>query len=362
MRRLASRLLLAAAATAVALGALALISALGLLPRKINDQLLEREVTRGADKRPLRVLVLGDSLLEFWPMKRCLRRDLLRFHRRQQLGLRVWAWGGTGPFEHRAHLGQATNGGYHPQLVIVFYNAGNDITDSMRNLAVPAPLVPKAASGWLRGAPMATPLLACNSDDYNDDELPGRFPDWAQMRKKGIDPELIRMAKNSMRHPDQVGDELVSAGLLAAATANDWLYIHNVLIEGHPAPQAWQVARKQLSDLAGYARLVGAEVALVMVPAMVQVSRTQEPFLRRARFVLRPEVFTSRRHQQRLLAWCKQQQQVTCLDLLPLLRAHPARQRLFLKRDDHLSELGHEVVFEAVAQRILRPWIARQQR
>ncbi len=361
-RRLGSRLLLAACATVVGLSLAVVATITGLIPRELHHRLQERWAARGAETKPTRVLVLGDSLLDTWNLDRYLRRDLVRFHRRHDLGLRIMAWGGTGPHEHRAHLGEAMNQRYFPHLVVVFYNVANDLTDCMRNLpAPPPPPPPPKAGGWL-AAPLRLPQLSCNGPDrreFNLDEVPGKYPDWSWMRQKGIDPELIRLAKRSLEEPDRLDDQMVSAGLLAAASTNDWFYINNVLIEGHPAPQAWEVVTTQLNHMIGGGRLAGFEVVLVIVPAMVQVSRTQEPFLRQARFALRDELFTTDRPQRRLLAWCKKES-ISCLDLLPILRAHPNRDKLFFKRDDHPNALGYTAIFEAVRDKVLLPWIKRR--
>ena len=377
-----------ALALAVALGAWHA----GAFPTRWYDEFREVRVVGRAEARPFRILALGDSFLQKWPLKRHLRRDLFVYADERDLGLVVVSMGGWGPFDYRAAMGQMTNTKFLPTLVVVFYHVGNDVTDTIRVLSTPLP--EHLREGGSGGAPPPThppagmppnpsypsPFvkqpgapgpqkqlflpLSCGFDDELKHPVPPEPKEedynWKQMRQNGIDAELIKDARRSLRD-GKVGHKMVSATLLSSAVANPTLFTQNVLINDEMSQKAWKMAQAQLKWLFDLARMSGADIALVIIPSMVQVSRAQEPFLRRARFKIDQKMFSSTRPQRLLRSFCFDHK-VMALDLLPFLKKHPNKQQLYWKKDDHLSQLGNQVVFEIIQKRLLDPWYKNKQR
>ena len=174
---------------------------------------------------------------------------------------------------------------------------------------------------------------------------------------RGVDPELIRMARSYIDRP-RVGDDVVSPSLLAVAVHNPGVFSQNLLLEGTDIGRAWLMARAQLRWLFDNVRTQGAEVALVIIPASLQVTRDQAAFLKRAGFWIRPEHHKTRKLQQLLVQFARKER-IMVLDLLPALRAQPEPAKLFFKHDTHFNERGNQVVFEIVKKRLLEPWLKR---
>jgi len=189
-------------------------------------------------------------------------------------------------------------------------------------------------------------------EDYN----------WKRMKEHGVHADLIAAARRSIRDP-RVGDEMVSASLLSSSVANPTLFTQNVLIDDKMSNKAWKMGKAQLKWLFDLARMSGADIALVIIPSMVQVSRAQQPFLKRANFTIDDKMFSSTKPQRMLRSFCFKHN-VMALDLLPFLKKLPAkdRQRLYWKNDDHFSDLGHQVAFEIIQKRLLDPWYKNKQR
>ena len=379
-RLLVYRLLTALAAAAVGYALVQAAVRAGWLPRGgYQDYLRQRAYDRAAG-RPTRLLVLGDSHLDHWPLARSLRRSLARYSERRQLGLVVEAGGGWGPQEYRRALVRRLNQRYGPQLVVLFYNVANDAVDAMRAVNEPVPpglrhlgpvlpttgsrlapdLAPAPRARAWRWPALPLPLLSCGMEQPQSSRPTVDGVQWERLRHHGIDPQLLQQARASIRNPDRVGDELVSASLLVGSMANPKLFIQAVLMEGFIYPYAWNSAKVQLATVAAQLRQWGGDLRVVVIPAMVQVSAAQRPFLQRARFTVRDALFSSTLPQQKMLAFCRAQK-ISCLDLLPLLRAHPRPQKLFLLNDDHLSEQGHRAIFAEVQKRVLDPWLRRNQ-
>ena len=299
--------------------------------------------------------------------------------------------GGWGPFDYRAAMGQMTSTKLLPSLVIVFYHVGNDVTDTIRVLSTPLPeqfrdlktggppppthspsgmppdpSYPSPFVGKGRPGPHKQMLLpmSCGHDS------PVRHPkppepreedyNWKRMRAHGVDAELIKAARRSLRD-GKVGDEMVSATLLSSSVANPTLFTQNLLLDDEMSQKAWKMGKVQLRWLFDLARMSGADIALVIIPSMAQVSRAQEPFLKRANFKIDEKIFSSTKPQKLLRAFCFKHK-VMALDLLPFMKKRPDRQKLYWKNDDHLSALGHQVAFEIIKKRLLDPWYKNKQR
>jgi len=331
----------------------------------------QEQAEQQALHKQTRVLVLGDSFLDAWPMRHHLAQDLKSYGRQHDLGMVVRGFRGWGPFDYRAASGQVLGGDLKPHLLVVFFFVGNDISDSIR--AIPTPLPPhlKLPEPGQSARPLEPPpppsrppvipyglpllpLLGCSSEMGEWAGTHEAF-DWGGMKGRGIDPELIRMARSFLDDP-RLGDDVVSPSLLTVAVHNPGIYDQSVLLRGPKMQRAWLMARAQLRWMFDGVRLNDADVALVIIPAVVQVTRGHDDFLERAGFVIREEMYSSNRP-QRLLREFGKAEQISVLDLLPLLRRHRAPNTLYFKHDTHFNEQGNQVVFGLVKKHLLDPWL-----
>lgn len=327
-----------------------------------------------AKQRQTRVLVVGDSFLARWPMERYLAGDLQGWARQRDVGMWVRGTRGAGPADYRGHVNRAMTAGFIPQLLVVFYYVGNDISDSLRVVKsalphylklpepgkpappLPPPPLPKRKD-WVPFllAPLLFPGLSCSpgmetwSGGHED------F-DWKGMRDRGTTPEVIRMARSFVDRP-RVGDDVVSPSLLMVAVHNPGVLRQNVLVQGEGVRRAWLMTRAQLRLMFDYVRLREADIALVIIPSVVQVSRPHSGFLKRAGFWIDDEMYSSTKPQRMLARWARTEK-AAVLDLLPLLRKHPTPHKLYFKHDNHFNELGNTVVYDLVRKHLLEKWLA----
>src|SRR6185436_18866598 len=94
-----------------------------------------------------------------------------------------------------------------------------------------------------------------------------------------------------------------------------------------------------------YVRDHGADFVAVIIPAVGQILPNR---LEATVAAHGDEVLTSSYPQRDIMAFCRERG-IRCLDLLPLFRNRPDKERLYLAQDVHLSASGHRFVAESVA-------------
>lgn len=124
------------------------------------------------------------------------------------------------------------------------------------------------------------------------------------------------------------------------------------LAEDHPAwdpnvPAYWERFLQGMQLISDYAAQNKIDLHFVLVPMDVQVDDSYRD--KYARIYFDEEAKTSDRPQQKLMSFCAARQ-LNCLDLLPLLRAHPKRESLFFNynADPHFDKLGHQVTADTL--------------
>lgn len=302
-------------------------------PQEIQARQLEQVAARPG--RP-GALIIGDSfLLTHWPFKRVLGKDLPAYLDRHGVNAVLFAEGGSGP--HR-YCGAALEllPKVRPKLMIVFYFAGNDVTDTLRDFQ----LQPKRPKGCV-----------CN----NDETFKHKF-DWAMMKRCGVDDGVVELAK-SQRDPGNTELPPLNPHLICAALDFPQLFRTNLAVKGPHARAAWQATEALLRLIRDEARHFGAELHLVVIPAALQVDPVYAKFLRKMNFEVGDELTHSREPQRRLKALCEREK-IGYLDLLPACLASPKRRRLYFDYDDHFSEAGHELAYKQVVEQIIKPWLA----
>lgn len=313
-----------------------------------------------------RILVLGDSQLTWWNLDHCLFEDIRQFCKTHDIGYVNAAKGGNGPIEYLDRM-QAIGPDYKPNLVILFYYAGNDLTDVMyRSNQRPK----EPGLNWIKQLEFkdedftkAREFDAFSSDrpvlqaNQQQEILQGYDFDWEGFAKKGIDSAIIAYAKNRLYYPGKIGAEYVNPHVLVMGSWKpNYLYDNN-RIDSPESEAAWEVVEEKLESIRVATESIGAELRLVCIPSTVQVDTSHFDFYRKITFRVGEELTSAQVPQDRLATWAARTK-VPYIDLLPAFKAHPSPATLYFENDDHLSNEGHLEAYQWVRQKFLEPFLS----
>lgn len=128
------------------------------------------------------------------------------------------------------------------------------------------------------------------------------------------------------------------------------------LEETHPAwdpnlPDYWARFFQGLQLMADFAAEKNIELHLVLIPMDVQVDSSYED--KYARIYFDDEARAADRPQKEIMNFCRARE-LSCLDLLPALRSHPDREKIYFSynADPHFDRFGHEVVAELIDEHL----------
>lgn len=120
---------------------------------------------------------------------------------------------------------------------------------------------------------------------------------------------------------------------------------------------AWPLYGKYLGEIRDTAASVGAPTLVMLIPQMGQFDDQ-----------MRARSMNDFRFQESEVDWDRPQREATAqaarqglpvLDLLPVFRAHPQREALYLRGDTHFAALGHQVTAEGLAETLLSRGMVR---
>lgn len=348
-----------------------------------SEQLGRRFGVAEDKSKESRVLVLGDSFLSWWPIDHCLYKDLEDYCAQREIGLVNTAYGGFGPHEYLDQL-QTVGAEFRPGLVLLFYYAGNDLTDvqyrpdeSPRRPKDHIPQFPMPSdSGDVKdGKEGATTILSpsrggsVSTDKEIDPAIIAGMEtnvyatstahtdafDWEGFLNHGIDPELIQYAQNRIRRPNRIGGEYVNPHLLRQALEFPSYISDNILMDKPENGIAGVKVRNLLERIHQLTKSFGADLCVVAIPSTVQVDRSHYAFYRGATFEVEEALLESTKPQELLAEFCRDAD-VQFVNLLPEFKAHPERSRLYWENDDHLSEEGHKLAFSIIRREFLDRW------
>lgn len=338
-RRRAFIVVLGLFGVALACGVVAALRLSGAVAPPTPHDLMEQQVQRvlATPDRPS-ALIVGDSFLEVhWPFKRVLGRDLPAYLERRGVSAVLSAMAGVGPQGYLNNILEVL-ARTKPKLVVLFFFAGNDVTDTMRAI----------------GRRPARPG-SCRCDRASARRL---VFDWEMMRRCGVAPDVVEAAKRRVREPHAPGGDRVNPHLICAGLEYPALYRANLALKGPDAAAAWEKIEALLRQIREEVAHFG-ELRIVAIPAALQVDPAYGSFLRKMGFDVDDALSAARAPQRRLKAFC-QREKIPFLDLLPACLAAPARKELYFQLDDHFSGAGHELAYRAVLEQILDPWLAAQ--
>ena len=328
LSRQRSRLVNALVSALATLLSVALVEA-ALRTGLISNRYRARLQGEGDTKTPRRhrLLILGDSFIyQGGELSKLLVRRLTRRH----VHIVNLAVGGMGPIHYLREL-EAHGARFRPEIILVSYYVGNDLTDVQYRPYLSVERGPGRLSSVLGHFYLYHAIKACL------DTWTQRSYDWDAMRKIGIEEELIRLAQTT---------KTPNPGLLRVGVEKPRYLLDNLLMETDENEQAWQTVQRALIRIQEISRQLDARLAIVVFPGTLQVSASHAPFYRRMKLLVDEGIVGTDRPQARLRAFCAARQ-IPCLDLLPVLRAH-AQEPLYRDLDDHLNDTGNALAADAI--------------
>ena len=233
---------------------------------------------------------------------------------------------GMGP-EHYLRQASIFAEAVSPDLVLVNYYVGNDLTDTIYFRRT-----------WIRQR-----ILSHLSVFYFGHvlrETVGR----AQTR--------FRVARVNLLF-DEEEVRSVSSPLLFEAAKSIPNFMHdNLLVESPEAQDVWSRNQEVLNGISELARRYDAAILIVIIPAHLQVSDQQLETMRKVGFRVDSSLVGTRVPQDLLSEFCGQQK-LDCVDLLPAF-LESRELKTYLPMDIHWSDEGHRLAFET-----LRPHLSQ---
>jgi hypothetical protein len=315
------------AVCATLLVALELSCRAGLLP---NQAVARRRHSRAPASR--RTLMLGDSFAYEEPREAgCYGRRMRAWLEERGVNTVSLAAGGFGPYEYfeslDAFLQIAPE--YRPDLIVVNYYAGNDVSDTLFRRHGRAPRTFHSDVPLLRSSYLARLLVELWERRY------------VSRRKAELRVEMRRQG---------VSDESWNAVLFDACRRRPSLVEDNLLVASSEPAEAWREIEGSLDSIVATAHRLGARMLVNIFPSTLQVNRSHAAQYMSLGCHFDERVYDSAEPQQRLLRWCARSG-VACHDLLPAFRANAA-QEAYQHADEHWNERGNALAFAAVAATI----------
>ena len=223
---------------------------------------------------------------------------------------------------------------FNPDVVIVGYTTANDITDTLFRVSRPE-LDAELSAEPSRPVSWLYELLR--------ERWAPRFREAASRRRAEFLDAPPLPAESAPVNPYLA---------LAAHRHADFLSL-NLDVYSRGARHAWLTNERILRRIFVLVRASGARPVLVVFPSAPQVSEaSHEPF-RRMGFIVDPGLASRSVVQDMAKDLCRRDE-VSCLDLLPVFRSR-RDELLFREKDDHFSERGESLAFDAISRFIWPP-------
>lgn len=313
---------------------------------EINDQgLRDRPHAHAKPEGVFRIVVLGDSFMEAYQVA---LEDSLPYRLQEALADRRvevvnLGIGGYGTAQELRYL-QEEGLRYQPDLVLLAFFTGNDIQNNLRELQVDS-FGPDDPKVWGRPYATTTGLDAPLVWTEPDAERMRREAERAERKRSG----WLRRAWKLVE-PTVLGNRLSQLWARAAARfgappADPGAHFGWPFLERYESPvwdRAWLVTRRLILALRDESRAAGAEFAIVIVPAKLQVEASFRE-LARAQY---PDVAFDEDRINRALTAFAAAHDIPLYDPTPALVARTeAGESLYHQIEDHhWNARGHERV------------------
>ncbi len=305
-------------------GAVELILRTGML----GDTYYQGPVPEGNTLKPKhKIMILGDSFLTSWGstgLSDFLIKDLAA----EDAEVLNTAEAGNGPVDYLTAM-KAYAPSFKPDLVLLFYYAGNDLT---------AVQYANPWRDWLKK--YIKPCLMKSRLFYflkeKRKQLFERRINYDSIQQAGVSKDAILSAQKREINP-----------WLLDLTRERKNFIHdNILMETPDNMRAWSEIQGLLKEIHRASAKMNAQFMIVMIPHTVQVSRSHFDFYQKLQFNMDDRALVSDKPQALLNAFCERNQ-IPCLDLLPHLRAE-SQKELYRDKDDHFNRAGAELSSQRV--------------
>jgi len=286
----------------------------------------ERQAVRARLSSRPRVLILGDSFSLEGPDSVGLRlRTYFASRGMDTVNLAKMGEGPSYYLDRLALYGDMVR----PQLVMVNYFAGNDLTDTLYEMTLKG-----------RSRQLVKRLMARS---YAANVLIG-LAHGVDLRRRLAEIE----SSPEYRRPGL--ERLTNPFMLEVRREHPDFLLQNLLLESQSAADAWTMNERILSAIAERTRALGADLIVHVFPADVQVQASHYAFYRTLDIRTDPRFLTTAKPQERLASFCSSAR-LRCYDLLPALR-HASSRELYLEQDTHLNPEGNRVAFEEIRQHL----------
>jgi hypothetical protein len=324
-------LLLSMIAVVFTLFAIELGMRLDLIPNDFHEQMRGAKPA-GAEK--MRLLILGDSFAQDWhsgtSMYEIMREELT------DRGIRILnlAQGGMGPLDYVSEM-KAFGYSYRPDLTILFYYVGNDLTNVQYRMGPNRNAAREKVKDTLR--PYIRRIYLYHYYKNVEKILDLRNEkDWSQFEAAGYSPEVLELIRQR-----KINYYFLSLGL-------HWrnYFLDNILMETPDNANAWHKCEELLAEVDGMCRDLNSRFLIVVFPHSSQINDHQFPLFESLQFTTDIRLTNSTRPQSNMAVFCTARG-IPLLDLLPVFKAHEDED-FFRRYDDHFNESGDRLAAEAV--------------
>ena len=240
---------------------------------------------------------------------------------------------------------KAAGVGFKPDVVLLAYYAGNDLTDVKNN-----PLFRSRS-----GANKATGV-AINRNHYfyrrsylyqfvrqkaQPILLKYYYFDYEEAAASGVHPAIIEDAKNQKINP----------WLLKLSVKDKNYLLENILMETSEDMKVWEKVKEILIEIHDVCKKIESQLMIVVFPRSIQINRSHFEFYEQLAFNLDERTLESNKPQQLFMEFCEQRG-IECLDILPAFKAR-AREEFYLNKDDHLNVKGNQMANELIMSFLL---------
>lgn len=313
------------------------------------------------NKDTFRILILGDSFAQSigHDYISLLRKDLPEYIDRNSEIINM-AFGGMGPYEYLQQLkfrGQY----FFPDLVLVNYYVGNDLTDVEYKMKVyeSRSFLGKKLKGFKKllkeksylynylFSLYCTFYLRRNQLKHCLDEngiykrtQETRINDAFSLNKELINSRLCSIGNNYII---KARERKIDPHIVRLAVVDPLYLKRNLLIEGKDELAAWLEVKETLLEIKSICKKINSDMLIVITPHCLQVGAENYNFLQGLKFSIDEKMLSGNRPQRLLIDFCNAND-IAYIDLLPVfLEAKKSYRTLFLQENEHMNRKAHLV-------------------
>jgi|GEM_PF-5270440 len=229
--------------------------------------------------------------------------------------------GGAGPDNYLMNM--ALNLGRKPQICIVSFYLGNDITDLRDHQTDP----------WRNRVKL---FLGRNLYSYQVIRMV-----WVRIKYHVSDSERKSALEHGIRNPH----------MFAAGKAQPDIVMRNLKVSGADVLDAWDTLGILVKDMMELAQQHNVPLFAVLIPDCVQVSNDYQNVYRKAGFKI-DSATTDLTKPQQLLIDILNQNQIPYLDLLPKFKQLNVP-GIYYSDDPHMTTMGHKITANLLIDKLL---------